>query len=616
MEHIGLSMDYYHRPINITKLDEHDDQYNHKIDCKIPLKPHQLTLLNKCLLREQKYISDLKSNKYESMYTDVGVIADKVGSGKSFVILSMILSNSDPLENRSVSVTYGSGSHFILNHKQVEYIDKDLNIIVVSHLLIKQWCSYIHAFCPDLSYCCINTKKSLLHNEEFNDVKLILCTGFMYKQLRGHFYLNNWRCKRIFFDEVDSTNTPTALYLAAKFVWFITASYRNILFPVERFYHSRMSGYVANGIQNNTFAKTLFTTTLKSMTPDELEVFDQIIIKNDDKYVEESLGLPDMEYMIILCKNPIEINVLCGLVNKDIISSINAGDIQTALSHIHSYNLDSETNIIAKVLNDLKTNLTNLEIKRNSIEMMVYNNEVNKHNLIKNTCLEIDRVKGKIEQISTRIVDNNLCPICYNQTCTKTISKCCNNSFCLSCITKWLTVQSNCPLCKHSCDIVDDFYIVKPSETVATTDNDQYIENYRQLPKNDNFTRELDKFCNLERVLMNRKSYSKFLIFSEFDYGFISMYPYLDKAGVQYSHLKGNQQQCNSLIYRYKNEDLDVLLINSKHYGSGLNLENTTDVVLFHKFEDQLEKQVIGRAQRTGRKLPLKVWYFLNELEN
>ena len=57
-------MDYYHRPINITKLDEHDDQYNHKINCKIPLKPHQLALLNKCLLREQKYISDLKSNKY------------------------------------------------------------------------------------------------------------------------------------------------------------------------------------------------------------------------------------------------------------------------------------------------------------------------------------------------------------------------------------------------------------------------------------------------------------------------------------------------------------------------------------------------------------------------
>ena len=128
--------------------------------------------------------------------------------------------------------------------------------------------------------------------------------------------------------------------------------------------------------------------------------------------------------------------------------------------------------------------------------------------------------------------------------------------------------------------------------------------------------KELDKFNNLERVLNNRKSYSKFLIFSEFDHGFTSMYPYLERTGVSYCHLKGNQQLCNSIVNRYKNEDLDVLLINSKHYGSGLNLENTSDIILFHKFEDQIEKQVIGRAQRTGRKTPLKVWYFLNQLEN
>jgi SNF2 family DNA or RNA helicase len=94
------------------------------------------------------------------------------------------------------------------------------------------------------------------------------------------------------------------------------------------------------------------------------------------------------------------------------------------------------------------------------------------------------------------------------------------------------------------------------------------------------------------------------------------MYPYLIKSGARFSHLKGNQQHCNSIISKYKGSELDVLLINSKHYGSGLNLENTTDVVLFHKFEDQIEKQVIGRAQRTGRKAPLKVWYFLNELEH
>ncbi len=78
--------------------------------------------------------------------------------------------------------------------------------------------------------------------------------------------------------------------------------------------------------------------------------------------------------------------------------------------------------------------------------------------------------------------------------------------------------------------------------------------------------------------------------------------------------MKGNSVK--NVIEKYKGDELDALLINSKHYGSGINLENTTDVVLFHKFEDQMEKQVIGRAQRIGRTTPLNVWYFLNESES
>ena len=611
-------MEHHNRSIHITELNEDDEQYNKPIDSKISLKPHQLALLQKCITREQKYIYDLQSSKYDSLYTDVGVISDKVGSGKSYVILSLIMQDIDPRENRSISVTYGIGSHFTMNNKPIEYTDKDANIIVISHLLIKQWCSYVDSFCPQLTYCCINTKKSLeSFDESVDNTKLIICTGFMYKQLRAKFYINDWRCKRIFFDEVDTSNTPCAHYLPAKFIWFVTASYKNIIFPVERFLHTRMNYHViSSGIQNNSFAKSLFVSALKTMSENELQVFDKIIVKNNDHFVDESLGLPEPETYTIMCKNPIEVNVLTGIVNKDIISSINAGDLRTALSYIHSYNLDSETNIIAKVLYDLKTNLSNLEIRRNGIDMTTYNNEARKEQLLKNVSDDILSVSSKINQISERIVDNNLCPICYSVTSTKTISKCCNNSFCLSCITKWLTVQNKCPLCKEPCSISDDFYIVKPDKDDEHPSSSQVSIQYKTLPTADEFTMNLDKFCNLERVLLNRKSYSKYLIFSEFDYGFNSMYPYIEKTGVKYSHLKGNQQQCNAIIQRYKNGDLDVLLINSKHYGSGLNLENTTDVILFHKFEDQIEKQVVGRAQRTGRKTPLKVWYFLNELEH
>ena len=39
----------------------------------------------------------------------------------------------------------------------------------------------------------------------------------------------------------------------------------------------------------------------------------------------------------------------------------------------------------------------------------------------------------------------------------------------------------------------------------------------------------------------------------------------------------------------------------------GMNLENTTDVIFYHKTETVMYKQVIGRAQRPGRTSCLNV---------
>jgi SNF2 family DNA or RNA helicase len=52
-----------------------------------------------------------------------------------------------------------------------------------------------------------------------------------------------------------------------------------------------------------------------------------------------------------------------------------------------------------------------------------------------------------------------------------------------------------------------------------------------------------------------------------------------------------------------------------KNYGCGLNIEKTTDIIMFHRFDNQAEQQLIGRAQRMGRTEPLKVHYLLYENE-
>lgn len=126
---------------------------------------------------------------------------------------------------------------------------------------------------------------------------------------------------------------------------------------------------------------------------------------------------------------------------------------------------------------------------------------------------------------------------------------------------------------------------------------------------------KLDKVGNLKILLTNRKPGSKFLIFSNYDNSFNDIHLTLAALNIKYAFLKGNGNVIKCMIDKYKSGDVDVLLVNTRHYGSGLNLENTTDIVMCHKFDSEIEKQVIGRAQRLGRTVPLNIWYFLYDNE-
>ena len=84
---------------------------------------------------------------------------------------------------------------------------------------------------------------------------------------------------------------------------------------------------------------------------------------------------------------------------------------------------------------------------------------------------------------------------------------------------------------------------------------------------------------------------------------------------MSFDYIKGNSNQINSIVNKYKKGNLNVLLINTRNYGSGMNLENTTDIIMFHKFDTQMETQVIGRAHRLGRTSPLNIYYLLHENE-
>jgi hypothetical protein len=613
-----MNFDDHFRYINLTEVFPTDSYYNESIDCNIKLKPHQLALIKRCIEREQNAIdfSDnelILRNRYASMKCDIGIIADKVGSGKSYVILGIIMTDTIPNQHVARNVSYGNG-HLCLETKSPRLTDKNVNIIVIPHILQKQWCQYIELFSKKIKYYLVNKHKSLTNLEtEIDKHQILLVTGTFYKYVRGMFYLNNWRARRVFYDEVDSTNTPCAHYLSSRFIWFVTASYKNVLFPIQKIHYDRRNinnSYVlSHGISNNLFVKKLFIDMIKVMGDVELQALDKIVLRNTDDFVDQSFNLPEITQHLISCRTPIEVDVLTGVVSREIINSLNAGDIKSAISFIQSSNLGTEANIINKALDDLKNKLKNVRIRENAVRQYVYQTEEQRNAAIARVLDEKTIYENKIQLMETRILSNKLCIICYNEAVNKCISKCCQNTYCLECISRWLVVSKFCPLCKKDANIHKDFYVVHDNEE-NNEENDERIDYSSKLPGNDDFTRKQNKFENLKRIVANRGPNNKFLIFSDFEQSFGRMTPYLDVTGLRYAQIKGNS--VNETIRKYRANELDALLVNSRNYGSGLNLENTTDIILFHKFENQLEKQIIGRAQRPGRTSSLNVWYLLN----
>ena len=83
----------------------------------------------------------------------------------------------------------------------------------------------------------------------------------------------------------------------------------------------------------------------------------------------------------------------------------------------------------------------------------------------------------------------------------------------------------------------------------------------------------------------------------------------LKEKKIKFLQLKGNSDTRASNIDKFKNGDIDIILLNSKYDGSGINLQETTDIVFYHKMTKETEMQIIGRARRIGREKILRLHY-------
>ena len=568
-------------------------------EVNIELKEHQISLVNKCRQLESEIYT---INENEKLITKMGVIGDKVGSGKSYVILSLC---TQPLQTQYTNKSYSTYAlNFITKIKEEHRNYLNTNVIVIPHNIFTQWKSYIENTTLKALY--INKTKSIntltINDCENNDI--ILVTNTMYNHFVNKCNIFDINFGRIFYDEADNIKISACQKVNGAFYWFVTASVENLKYPGSlNVYNASLRRYVciASGIKALGFIKDLYSALSKHHS-----VLYNIVMKNEDDFVDRSLDLPPPITNIVKCKTPYYINVLDRNIDNNIMRCLNAEDFRGALQYLNPSQKDTEDNIINLIISKYQTNIYNLEVRMKYVDNVIFDSEVEKTRIIENILKEKLEVENKINNIKERIKNTSQCPICYDEIVNKTVINCCQNAFCFTCLSKCLQTHRCCPMCKsRQYGQPQSLYVVDE----ASTSNADSPPPPPVLLKS--------KLENALDIILNKNDGKKkrILVLSQFDSILVALEREFAKHRVSFGYLKGRQNCVDNLLEKYDNGDINVLLINPNYYGSGMNLQNTTDIIIFHKFNAEMEKQVVGRAQRLGRKDSVNLWYLLHENE-
>ena len=556
---------------------------------KIELKQHQVSMINAMKKMETSSIS-MENDVH--IDTNVGICGDDVGTGKSLSILGLISDNKEIKQRTNYDVT----TNYFTVYRSTRNEPIPINVIVVPHTIVKQWTKYIET----QTYLTFYTVSKKIHLKCAQDLDekpdIVLVSSSMYNL----FMEQNFQVyfKRVVFDEADTIRIPACRTIHAQFIWLLTSSLENILFPNGYYYvysqQQRFPRIVRKnvmGIRRNGFINDIARTISFS----SVEILKKLILKNNPEFAKQSLGIQPPIKKYILCKTPAYMRIVTQGVQAQVLNFLNMGDIEAALQHLGCKRTTADQ-LIPAITEDIHKRIEDVSAEISFVENLRNINQRQKDARLTDLWEKRRRLCERFRSIQEDLANHEekTCPLCWdefqNPVCTL---DCCNKMFCLSCVLK---CQSTCPLCRSRITN-DSMTVVNNNATIEETVSDKK-----------------SKIENLVDILSVKRD-GKFLVFSNSDASFDRLSEVITQLGMTHNKLYGNAGAIDNRIKSFNEGKTQVLLLNPQYYGCGLNLEQTTDVIFFHRFESDMERQIIGRAQRYGRTSILNIHYLFYENE-
>ena len=513
-------------------------------NCKIRLKPHQLAMLKKC-------------NNIESLNYKYGILADKPGAGKTYVLLSMILCDEV----------------------------KGLNIIVVPQNIYTQWIEAIQAFSDELTftrYVNYEDISSLYYVPELPKSDIIITTALYYNIVADSLSSCASSVKRVILDEIDSIDKCVQKKIDCEMMWFVSASYSK-----ER-------------IEN---------TLASSQNSIDLAMEQDVTCKCDEDFVSTSFALEEPKQIDYICNSSYLDLMLKDLLDDKELQAAYASDFSLIARRTYKNVAQNDKQAIDFLIKDLRMTIDGERVKLDSyVKKGTDLNDIEMMN--KDECTQIiAECIDKLANIHKKIEKYDLCVGCLDkfEDTKRTRTFCCQHDMCSKCIDNWYNKTLYCPYCRSK--------VEQTRHTLVSVGCGSVGCGSQPAATNQISATSRDKINMLLHLLRNQTG-RKIIIFSDYSKIFNTITTLLNENGMRYVELDGgNVKALDKILHEYKFGGARVLMLNSAFYGCGMNLENTSDIIFFHKTDRIMYDQVIGRAQRPGRSGRLSVHnlLYLNE---
>jgi len=619
-----------HSQIYTNQLNVLNDSYNNSLEdepekvymnipqIKVSLRRHQHAVIDKMNIHEDVFC---RGNTIGSrtLYSKYGILGDSVGVGKTMMILGHIASNIN--NNKTFNFLQfnkeSNSTCYSLERHELTDLSNAGSLIIVPHTLFRQWADEIKTK-TNLKALLLKTRKNVddenfLKNITTHDA--ILVSNTLFKDVYLKTINNKIRWKRIYIDEADtveitSTHIRNIPNEYTNFIWFVTASFINLLFPLN------YSIYLSSLFTNNYLQTHPHTEEFKVLVNNNLQtdryslrlhlnmrsgrflnmilnanhsLRGHLVIRCKKSFIDQSIELPQLFSHTIMCKPSISHRIVYDIINANVRQLMNAGDIKSALDYL-GVKTENNNSIIQAVTENKVKELERLQKTFDFKQSLEYSSEQVKEVSLKHLQDKIDQIKEQVESLKKRIENykDEICSICYDDFNDPLITNCCSRVFCALCILQSLARNPTCPLCRNN---------MNPNSLKKISSGEEeniIVESNTDMngPK-----KKIDSFIDI----LEKNPSGKFLVFSRYDNSFLEVLETCKTRSLIAKELKGSKDMIASMLDNFKNGSINILLMNTLQMGAGLNITEATHVILLHAMNHEEEKQILGRAYRVGR---------------